>query len=85
MKRKHFYCLSMYNHQLTLLQHWGNILMGSVAICLLKFFLEFSEDGTCYFLCTLKKMLLVHCSQRGHIAVMSEAILECWHFYRYIR
>lgn len=59
--------------------------MGSVALSLLRFLLEFSEDGMCSFLCDLKKMWAVHSVQSSYTGVMSEAILECWGLYSYVR
>lgn len=58
--------------------------MGSVASCLLKFFLEFSV-GVHSLLCDLKNLWAMHCLQSGHTEVMREAITECWSLYSYRR
>lgn len=88
MKRKHFYCLSTHNCQLALLKHWGNILMGSVALCLLKFFLEYSEDGVCSFLCALKRCQLypvprVVTQERGNSCMLEFAQLYAERYYTF--
>lgn len=83
MKRKHFYCLAMLNCHLALLKHWLTYPMGSVVLGLLRFLVEFSEDGRCPSSAT-KEMWAVHSLQRNHTGVVSEAILECLRLYSYV-